>query len=76
MIESISQDDICVVSDKVNNILEGRIVVNYVHRQKLKQYKITIQLNTRINTNEKKANYVSVSLCDTITDTAISAFIG
>ena len=54
MIESISQDDICAVSDKVNNILEGRIVVNYVHRQKLKQYKRTIQLNTRINTNEKK----------------------
>jgi hypothetical protein len=30
MIESISQDEICAVSDIVKNTLEGRLVVNYV----------------------------------------------
>jgi hypothetical protein len=42
MIESISQDDICAVSDIAKHILEGKLVVNYVHRQKLKQYKTTM----------------------------------
>ena len=32
MTESISQDDICAVSGIANNILEGRLVVKYVHR--------------------------------------------
>jgi len=56
MIESISQDDICAVSDISKNILEGRLVINYVHRQKLKQYKRTIRFSAspRINTNRKK----------------------
>ena len=34
MIESISQDDIWYSQ----NIFEGRLYANYVHRQKLKQY--------------------------------------
>jgi hypothetical protein len=38
MIESISQDELCAVSDIATNILEGRLVVNYFHRQTLKQY--------------------------------------
>ena len=55
MIESISQDDICAVSDIAKNILEGKLVVNYVHRQKLKQYKTTIRFSAspRLNTNRK-----------------------
>jgi hypothetical protein len=38
MIESISQDEMCAVFDIVKNTLEGRLVVNYVYRQTLKQY--------------------------------------
>jgi hypothetical protein len=38
MIESISQDELCAVSDIATNILEGGLVVNYFHRQTLKQY--------------------------------------
>ena len=36
--EYISQVGICAVSDIVKNILEVRLVVSYVHRQKVKQY--------------------------------------
>jgi hypothetical protein len=38
MTESISQDEICAVSDIASNILEGRLVVKYLHRHQLKQY--------------------------------------
>ena len=38
MIESISQDELCAVSDIATNILEGRLVVNYFYRQTLKLY--------------------------------------
>ena len=43
MTESISQDEIDVVSDIANNILEGRLVAKYVHRHQLKQYWKTIR---------------------------------
>ena len=44
------------MSDIAKNILEGKLVVNYVHRQKLKQYKATIRFSAspRLKTNRKK----------------------
>jgi hypothetical protein len=38
MTDSISQDEMCAVSDIANNIFEGRLVVKYVHRHQLKQH--------------------------------------
>lgn len=49
MIESISEDI-------AKNILDGRLAVNNVHKQKLKQYKRTIRFlaSQRINQDRKK----------------------
>jgi len=56
MIEHISQDQIRVISDIAEKILQGRLVVNNVHREKLKHYKRTIRFlaNQRISTNRKR----------------------
>ena len=56
MIQFISQDQIRVISDIAEKILQGRLVVNNVHREKLKHYKRTIRFlaNQRISTNRKR----------------------
>jgi len=56
MIQFISQDQIRVISDIAEQILQGRLVVNNVHREKLKHYKRTIRFlaNQRVSTNRKR----------------------
>jgi len=56
MIETMSDDEIHAVSDIAKNILNGRLVVNNVHKQKLKQYKRTIRFlaSRMINVNRKR----------------------
>ena len=63
MIESISEDEIRAMCDIAKNILDGRLAVNNVHKQKLKQYKRTIRFlsSQRINQDRKKANNATVS---------------
>ena len=56
MIEFISQDQIRTISDIAKKILQGRLSVNNIHREKLKHYKRTIRFlaNPRIGANRKK----------------------
>ena len=43
MIEFISQDQIHTISDIAKKILQGRLTVNNIHREKLKHHKRTIR---------------------------------
>jgi len=56
MIENMSDDEIRVMSDITENILNGRLSVNNVHKQKLKHYKRIIRFlaSQRINLNRKR----------------------
>lgn len=56
MIDSMSNDEICAMSDIAKNILNGRLSLTNVHKQKLKQYKRTIRFlaSQRINLNRKR----------------------
>ena len=56
IIEFISQDQMYDISDIAEKILQGRLVVNNVHKEKLKHYKRTIRFlaNRRIDGNRKR----------------------
>lgn len=56
MIEYMSQDQIRAISDIASRILQGRLIVNSVHRQKLKHHKRTIRFlaSQRISLSRKK----------------------
>ena len=56
MIEFISPDRIRAISNIAIKIVQGRVAVNNIHRQKLRHYKRTIRFlaNQRISTNWKK----------------------
>ena len=56
MIEFISPDQIRAISDIAITIVQGRVAVNNVHRQKRRHYKRTIRFLAyqRISTNREK----------------------
>jgi hypothetical protein len=69
-IEFISPDQIWAISDIAIKIVQGRVAVNNVHRQKLRYYKRTIRFFSKSKNQYKqeKANNASIPWCDTITD--------